>query len=282
MDKKQTYITLLDVFNQSIVDPVNPFTLDNPDVLVFNGRTLIGLYIPLKKEQTNPDLLLRRLFLSRLSMSKVVSTVLILDEDTVHAYDNMPEVEAAFDAVYAYENEHDLMNYLRDDIRQRTPIRPTIRRQRMRRFWGTIDFIEQHGIVQNEYQNGYAGGELKVNSWCNPNKERYSKTSTYVHPFLVASKNKTKQSFKVGYEDLMTVTTMFNYSLSDGILKKNPEADDTFMYLNSEGIDDVLRCPMNLRSMVFLGYLPGRIGFDYDLAGLRDHYYRFMKEKKYL
>ena len=82
MDKKQTYITLLDVFNQSIVDPVNPFTLDNPDVLVFNGRTLIGLYIPLKKEQANPDLLLRRLFLSRLSMSKVVSTVLILDEAT--------------------------------------------------------------------------------------------------------------------------------------------------------------------------------------------------------
>ena len=41
MDKKQTYVTLLDVFNQSIVDPVNPFTLDNPDVLVFNGRALI-------------------------------------------------------------------------------------------------------------------------------------------------------------------------------------------------------------------------------------------------
>lgn len=94
-----------------------------------------------------------------------------------------------------------------------------------------------------EKVDGIYMGELKVNSWCNPNKERYSKTSTYVHPFLVASKNKTKQSFKVGYEDLMTVTTMFNYSLSDGILKKNPEADDTFMYLNSEGIDDVFTLP---------------------------------------
>ena len=80
----------------------------------------------------------------------------------------------------------------------------------------------------------------------------------------------------------MTVTTMFNYSMSEGILKKNAEADDTFMYLNSEGIEEVMKNEMNLRTMVFLGYLPGRIGVDDDLTELRDHYYRFMKEKKYL
>lgn len=54
------------------------------------------------------------------------------------------------------------------------------------------------------------------------------------------------------------------------------------MYLNSEGIEEVMKNEMNLRTMVFLGYLPGRIGVDDDLTELRDHYYRFMKEKKYL
>ena len=97
MDRKQTYIGLLDAFRQSVIDPINPFTVDNPDVLVYNGRSLTGLYIPLKKEQDNPDLLLRRLFLSRLSMSKAVNTLLILAEESMHSFDNMPEVKAAFD-----------------------------------------------------------------------------------------------------------------------------------------------------------------------------------------
>lgn len=282
MDKKQIYLSLINTFNQSILEPLNPFTVDNSDALVFNGRTLTGLFIPLKKERANPDMLLRRLFLSRLSTSKAVSTVLLLAEDSIHAFDNMPEVEAAFDAVHIYENERDLMSYLRDDIHQRTPIRPSIRRQRMRRFWGTIDFIEKNGVLQNVFEVTNEREVLKVKSWSNPNKDRLSKATDYSHPYLVTSKKRTKQSFKEGYEDLMTVTTMFNYSMSDGILKKNLEADDTFMYLNAEGVEDVMNNVMNLRTMVFLGYLPGRIGRNDDLEGLRDQYYRFMKEKKYL
>lgn len=281
MDKKQTYINLRNSFSQSILKPVNPFTVDNPDALVFNGRTLTGLYVPLKKELANPDLLLRRLFMSRLSMSKTVSTVLLLVDESVHAFDNMPEVKAAFDAFHVYENDRNLLSYLRDDVRQRTPIRPTIRRQRMRRFWGTIDFIEQYGIVQNVFGGQDERIGLKVKSWSNPDKAKLSKAADYSHPYLVSSKRRTKKSFKDGYEDLMTVTTMFNYSMSDGILKKNIEADDTFMYLNAEDVEDVLNNEINLRSMVFLGYLPGRIGRDYDLGGLRDQYYRFMKEKQY-
>lgn len=282
MDKKSVYRNLFDTFRQSVFDPVNPFTIDNPDALVFNGRTLMGLYIPLKKEQSNPDLLLRRLFLSKLSLCGSVSTVLILPEEYAHAFDNYIEVQAAFDAVYVYENDKDLQNFLRNDIRQRTPIRPALRRQRMRRFWGTIEYIEKNGIVQNAYENQDARWKLRVNSWSNPNKVRYSKKTEYKHPFLVASKKRTSQTFKEGYEDLMTVTTMFNYTMSDGILRKNLEANDTFMYLNVEDVEDVLKNELNLRSMVFLGYLPGRIGNDYDLRGLRDHYYSFMKDKKYL
>lgn len=282
MDRKQTYINILGTFNQSILEPLNPFTVDNPDALVYNGRTLTGLYIPLKKELAKPDLLLRRLFMSRLSISKTVSTILVLADESIHAFDNMPEVMGAFDAVYIYENDQDLLSYLRDDIRQRTPINPIIRRQRMRRFWGTVDFIEQHGILQYVYEGQDERLGLRVRSWSNPNKDKLSKATDYTHPYLVASKKRTKQSFKDSYEDLMTVTTMFNYSMSDGILKKNMEADDTFMYLNAEGVEDVLNNVMNFRTMVFLGYLPGRISSHYDLGGLRDQYYRFMKEKKYL
>ena len=80
MEKKNLFRTIAENYQQSVIEPINPFTVDNPDALVYNGRSLTGLYIPLKKELDNPDLLLRRLSLSRLSMSKAVSTLLILSE----------------------------------------------------------------------------------------------------------------------------------------------------------------------------------------------------------
>ena len=54
----------------------------------------------------------------------------------------------------------------------------------------------------------------------------------------------------------MTLTTMFNYSLSDGILRQNPEASDTFMFLNTEGIDDVLKSEINFVHWFFVAIYP--------------------------
>lgn len=54
------------------------------------------------------------------------------------------------------------------------------------------------------------------------------------------------------------------------------------MFLNTEGIDDVIKSEMNLRTLVFSGYLPGSIGEDFDMQDLRNRYYGFMKEGRYL
>lgn len=220
MERKDIYGKIENEYSQSIVNPANPFTIDNPDMLVFNGRTLTALFMPLMKELKNPDLLLRRLFMSRLSLCKGIVTILVIQDENGMKLFNIGEVGAAFDAIYVYENDRDMINFLRDDIRQKNEIRSSLRRQRMRRFWGTMDFIEKNGIVNNEYSGRIAMREFRVLSWSSPSKERYSRSVDYAHPYLVTAKNKTKQSFKDGYEDLITLTTMFNYSLSDGILRK--------------------------------------------------------------
>ena len=110
MDKKQIIEKIGQVFPQSIVNPINPFTVDNPDVLVFNGRTLKGLFFPLAKELNNPDLLLRRLFLSRLSFCKTVSNVLVLSNESVSLTNNI-EVVNAFDRVYEFEDCQDMSSF---------------------------------------------------------------------------------------------------------------------------------------------------------------------------
>lgn len=281
MDKKPIIENIGQAFPQSIVNPVNPFTVDNPDVLVFNGRTLKGLFFPLAKELNNPDLLLRRLFLSRLSFCKTVSNVLILQKDESMRLTNNIEVVNAFDRVFVFEDSHDLFSFLRDDIGQRHELNPQLRRVRMRRFWGALDFIEKNGIEQGIYSGSYRHNSFNVRSWSNPDKEKRSKSTNYNHPILIASKDKTKQSFKESYEELMTLTTMFNYSLSDGVFKANKEALDTFMFLNIETIENVINNPMNIRTIAFLGFLPGRVSDNFNLNGLRDKYYVFMKERKY-
>ena len=39
---------------------------------------------------------------------------------------------------------------------------------------------------------------------------------------------------------------------------------------------------LNVRTLVFLGYLPGRINDNFDIMGLRDRYFSFMDQNKYL
>ena len=282
MERKHIFRNIEDRYNQSIISPVNPFTIDNPDALVYNGHSLLGLFIPLVKELKNPDRLLRRLYLSRLSLSKAVSYVLFLPGNDDIKLANNNQINAAFDAILVNEKMNGLLRFLSDNIRVKHYIDPRIKKDRIRRFWGTIDFLGKNGFVNGEYGDSGYLGEIEVRSWSDPNKGRYSRNAGYNHPFLLAKKRSTKESFLGGYDGLMTYTTMFNYSLNDGILKRNPMADDSFQFLNVENLEAVTSNTMSLRTLVFLGYLPGRINENYDLMGLRDRYFSFLEQNKYL
>lgn len=95
MERKHIFRNIEDRYNQSIISPVNPFTIDNPDALVYNGHSLLGLFIPLVKELKNPDILLRRLYLSRLSLSKAVSYVLFWSGNDDIKLANNDQINAA-------------------------------------------------------------------------------------------------------------------------------------------------------------------------------------------
>ena len=57
-------------FQKVVISPLNPLTVDNPDLLVFNSRVLLGVYFPTKAEMNNPDSLLRRLYVSKSCMQQ--------------------------------------------------------------------------------------------------------------------------------------------------------------------------------------------------------------------
>ncbi len=282
MDRKNYFRNIEDRYNQSIIAPENPFTVDNPDALVYNGHSLLGLYLPLAKELKNPDMLLRRLYLSRLSLSKTVSHVLFLPSEEEFKIANNEQINAAFDAVLVNENIEGLLRFLGDNIRAKHYIDPRLKKERIRRFWGTMDFLDKNGFANVEYGEPWNLMEYEVQSWSNPDRGHFSRNAGYSHPVLMARKRATKESFLGGYEGLMTYTTMFNYSLHDGILKTNPQAADSFQFLNLEDLESVTKSAINVRTLVFLGYLPGRINDNFDIMGLRDRYFSFMDQNKYL
>lgn len=282
MDKVGFFKNLFDRYPQSVIAPENPFTIDNSDVLVYNGHALIGLFIPKVKEIRNPDMLLRRLYNSRLSLCYTLCNILILSGEDAVKLSNNPQISTAFDAVKIYEDTEDLLHFLEDNFKPIHFIQPRLRRERLRRFWGIMSYIEKVGIEKGGYDEFEGRNEYQVQSWSNPEKTHISRIASFSFPYMVASRPRIKQGFRDGYDSLMTYTMMFNYSLKGGILKANSEAVDSFMFLNVENLDELMKKPLYIRTMAFLGYVPGKVGRNYDVSSLRDRYWKYMKEYNYL
>ena len=236
----------------------------------------------MSKEVSNPDLLLRRLFISRLAMCNSVCTVLFLSQNDSIILSKKEQILASFDYVHTYDGIPDFLSLLSEDRKSVHLLDKRLKQEKLRRFWGTLEFLEKIGYFAEEYSSLNRQQGVSVNCWSSPGHYRTSKMTSYENSFLITNKRKTKQSFKEGYEDIMTFATMFKYSLADGVIKKIPDTSDVSMYLNLENPEVVTQREINLRSMVFLGYLPCSMNENTDIENLNNRYYSFMKEGRYL
>lgn len=282
MDKKSLYLNISDRYKQCVIGPANPFTVDNPDALIFNGKSLIGLYIPLAKEVSNPDLLLRRLFLSRLAMCNSLRTVLLLSEKESFQLFNNEQIIASFDDVHVFNGIIDFLGLLKETKKTTPLIDKRLKQEKIKKFWGTIDFLDRNDAFKDNYSCFSFSKGVTARSWSSPESNRISKRTSFKNECLITSKGITKQSFKEGFEDIMTFSTMFNYSLSGGNLKRIANSNEVFMCLNIENPNAVIKNEIDLRTLVFLGYLPCRVNEYDDIKRLNDRYYDFMKAGKYL
>lgn len=284
MNRKNIFTEIENNFEYSVIGPVNPFTIDNPDALIYNNHQLIGLYVPLAKEVNNPDLLLRRVHMSRLAMSDSMSNVIILpNEDNYTKLYNNEAIISTFDKVHSFDGEEDLIKFISCDIKSRYHVDKRLRVNAMKRFWGALDYIDRHSYIRSDYRSLKCNSEIAaIRSWSNPDHNSRSAHTCYSDSCLITSKGKTKQSFKEGYDSIMSFAAMFNYSVSDGTLQMKPHSADTFMYLNIEELDMLLTKEIYLRTMLFLGYLPCTVSSFEEVKKLNEHYYLFAKERKFL
>lgn len=80
-EKNNILMKLANHTDKSVLMPENPVTLDNPDgIYLYRGR-VFALFVPTSVERGNYDHLLRRLYLSQLSYSSDLVTILLLNAD---------------------------------------------------------------------------------------------------------------------------------------------------------------------------------------------------------
>lgn len=274
-----------DRFQKVVISPLNPLTVDNPDLLVFNGKVLIGVYFPSKAEANNTDNLLRRLYVSKLAMMAQMRTLLVLDDNLKEtSLRNINAVVSAFDSVYMLENTNDLMRYMDDNLSQRTPIHKSIRTANMNRFWATMNYVErlnktERPTVPDDFRYNTFYGE--VNSWSRPEMTKRVKTALLHGETLVSFKRKTKQTFKSDYDSLMTFVMMFNYALDNGQLIPEKHHNKIFRYLGTDSIDYLLSNETYLKSLVFLGLVPSTFYEPDDIDSLGRDYMKYLEGFKY-
>jgi hypothetical protein len=283
IEDKLVFEHIYDHFPKVVISPLNPLTVDNPNLLVFNGRALLGIYFPTKAELKKPDDLLRRLFVSKLAMAAQIRTVLVLEGNKENVVlGNTFAVANAFDSVYILENVDDFIKYMNDDIRQRTPIHKSIRIANINRFWATLSYVErlhrtEKPTIPKEFQYNSFYGEVR--SWCNPELKRV-KSAFLAGETLVTFKRKSKQTFRSDFDSLMTFLMMFNYALDNGQLIPEKNHSRVFRYLGTDNIDYLFSNEVYLRSLVFLGLVPSTLYEPNDIESLGMDYMNYLNNSK--
>lgn len=271
-----------DGFKKVVIHPVNPFTIDNPDILVLTNYDLIAIFYPKKSEIANPDLLLKRLYMSRLTLYSESKTVLILGEDKVHSIGNFPIMNIAFDLIIYNSDRNDVRSRLSCKIRQKNYIEPKIRSARLNIYWGLCDFYERHAQKSEGYVPFQDFPGLKIKSWSNPNKMIEARSITSDGDIFLASKKGMKPEFRKDFDKILTYTAMNEYNISNGILENRYKSSSyPFKMFNIQGYESIEKNPLFLNTLFFMGYYPGRFSEEVNVRALRDDYYAFMKNGKY-
>lgn len=220
-EKQHITRQLYDGCERCLVSPENPFTLDNPDIIVANGNKLYAIYIPTYRENENTDHLLRRLYLSQLSYGyKLIPVLLALEEDAVKMLNNQ-KLSCAF--AHLANSIEDAMNFVNQGnlSYQRTR---NFSELQLSQYELYRKYLRLSEIVHHDIRSQFSAPEeikfhsVVTRSW-STDKEKSSNYFWIVPGGFIASVEKKKStSFKTAFEQLMTLAFMSKFNFDDGEL----------------------------------------------------------------
>lgn len=243
--------------------PENPFSLDNPDALVRKGSTLYALFIPMYHERENFDHLLRRLFMSEFSYGSKMHTVLVLKADDKLSEYGERLLSESF--CHIARGKVDALAYISSPINvERIYEQIGDGRQWLYRQYdannNTISFaLKVYGLQKKQENYKMQLERFSSPSWYSTNKLCFIKNvAKYRYADMCIRKKGKRQTFREGFENIMTQSLLKNFSIDGGYLVPHSHIVDNLFGVATDW--NVLADDGNLtkygRTLSFSGVLP--------------------------
>lgn len=223
--KKDIFGRLYNFFERCITSPENPFSMDNPDAIIANGRHLYALFIPTYSEKDSFDHLLRRLHLSQLSYAHRFITILLLEPE-----DRIPEKGLrVMDESFCHISRDivDVINFINGG-------------ERVNRRWEVINEFQQEHFLRYQLYSDLSQKYKKENntvfamddirglpafsfgSWYDDAKEIRIKGVFDTQNGLVGYRKKGKvPNFISSFQKIMTASFMHEFIYDNGYIYPN-------------------------------------------------------------
>lgn len=217
-----------------LIEPANPFSLDNPDAFVYKDNVMYAVYIPTFAEKKNLDHLLRRLYVSQLSCGMMFVPLLLWNEEDEIAYSALQCMENTF-AHVAYSME-DVMAYVDKD-------------EKMFRKWRNFSRLQQRHYLNYQRRMDFSMENSEIRLWGNENLDidddgirfdvardnlswseqgRTWYTNKYYrsdYGDLAKCPKRNMNSFKDVFQEVMTMSFKNMYLFSDGFVEANDNTE---------------------------------------------------------
>lgn len=287
--KRQIQKAMLNTFaGDCLVMPENPYSIDNPDILIRKGIILYAIYVPMFQERNNFDHLLRRVFSSELSYGSRLHTVLVLKEDDKLSGYGERVLNSAF--CHIARGVNDVVRYVSS-------------RENVGRNWSHIGDVKQWFHRQYDINNftinfsikEFGQQELLDNhqfklenvsspSWFGNGKIRVVKNVVrYKYNDVFIKKKLKKQSFREGFDNIRTLSFLKSFFIDDGYLVPNNNVVDDILSIATDW--DLFSVDNNpndyYRTLVFSGILPLNILDEKKLSYIHNYYIDIQNRMRY-
>ena len=267
--------TIANDCERCLIAPENPFTLDNPDMIVANGSKLFAIYLQTYKEGENIDHLLRRLYLSQLSYGYKLIPILVLTKG-IPANVDYRVLEKSF--CHISDNEYDVSRYISIESPEVIRMKDFSKIQMMQyvnyrnrlelslKSYSEIRRVEDHDSLN-------LVRKVETVSW----STQKPRTSNYYWlaqgGFVGMAEKKQGSSFKTSLDSLMTMAFMSMFHLDDGRLYTTAMFEELSV-LNTDWIMfDADMVPNSYNRMLsFVGLAPVSISTDQQLWQVFENY----------
>jgi hypothetical protein len=235
--KIETIKIIANSFAKCLVGPCNPFSIDNPDLIVARESNIYAVYIPNYYERSNYDHLLRRLQLSQLGYSIRFIPILLLDVDDKLSEIGWREMGCAFEHVS--RSADDVVKYINAGDRFNRKWKEFNRVQQLHflKYKAiskiSLQFRKDINPVYSKFE--IAGSNtFAVNHWSNRNSI-WRLNNVYNTQFgIIGFNEKGKNYFQNSFQNLMTASFMSGYTYDNGYIYQKKELNHTINVANTD------------------------------------------------